>query len=82
MPIYAYRCNACLHTFENVFKIDDRKVPEGEPCPACGIKSVKQSVTAINISAGVSTNPKPPGDFKDLLKSISKGAGKHSKIDV
>lgn len=83
MPLYDYHCSACETQFEQYQKMADNKVPEGQPCPCCNsVGTVQQSVNAINISANVKTNPVVPGDFKDLLKSIHKGAGKYSKIET
>jgi putative FmdB family regulatory protein len=33
---YNYRCKACEHEFGRSLKMDDRKIPEHEPCPGCG----------------------------------------------
>ena len=35
MPAYTYRCEACKHEFERVYKIADRDLPINEPCPSC-----------------------------------------------
>ena len=34
--IYSYKCKACEHQFDRHLRMDDRKIPEGEPCPECG----------------------------------------------
>ena len=35
MPSYDFKCSKCEHTFEEVRKIDDRKIPLSKPCPEC-----------------------------------------------
>lgn len=32
---YDYKCRDCDHTFTRQLRMDDRKQPEGEPCPEC-----------------------------------------------
>ncbi|HJU08215.1 MAG TPA: zinc ribbon domain-containing protein [Rhodanobacteraceae bacterium] len=43
MPIYAFRCEACSHTFDRLQKLSD---PDPRECPECGAESVKRQVTA------------------------------------
>ena len=43
MPIYAFRCEACGHTFDRLQKLSD---PDPRECPECGADSVKRQVTA------------------------------------
>ncbi len=43
MPIYAFRCEACGHTFDRLQKLSD---PDPRECPECGAESVKRQVTA------------------------------------
>lgn len=43
MPIYAFRCEACGHTFDRLQKLSD---PDPRVCPECGAESVKRQVTA------------------------------------
>lgn len=43
MPIYAFRCDACGHSFDRLQKLSDADPVE---CPECGKPSVKRQVTA------------------------------------
>jgi putative FmdB family regulatory protein len=43
MPIYAFRCEACGHSFDRLQKLSD---PDPAECPECGKPAVKRQVTA------------------------------------
>ncbi len=43
MPIYAYRCESCVHAKDVLQKISD---PVLTTCPACGAESFTKQVTA------------------------------------
>jgi len=43
MPIYAFRCEACGHSFDRLQKLSD---PDPAECPECGQPSIKRQVTA------------------------------------
>ncbi|HET6906283.1 MAG TPA: zinc ribbon domain-containing protein [Rhodanobacteraceae bacterium] len=43
MPIYAFRCEACGHSFDRLQKLSD---PDPAECPECNAHSVKRQVTA------------------------------------
>jgi len=43
MPIYAFRCEACGHSFDRLQKLSD---PDPDQCPECGKAAVKRQVTA------------------------------------
>ena len=43
MPIYAFRCEACGHSFDRLQKLSD---PDPAECPECSAASVKRQVTA------------------------------------
>lgn len=43
MPIYAFRCEACGHSFDRLQKLSD---PDPAECPGCSAASVKRQVTA------------------------------------
>lgn len=83
MPVYEYRCDSCNSEFTKILKMDDRKIPETEPCPACGEKSVKQAIISVpNIADPVRIGvTKKDNNFKEVLQNIhSKTKG--SKIDT
>lgn len=70
MPIYSYQCKSCGHAFDELQKIADRKVPEGNPCPECGEEKVEQTLTPVIFNADAL--PKHSNDFKYLMNSIKK----------
>ncbi|HET9836509.1 MAG TPA: zinc ribbon domain-containing protein [Rhodanobacteraceae bacterium] len=43
MPIYAFRCETCGHSFDRLQKLSD---PDPSECPECNALSVKRQVTA------------------------------------
>jgi len=43
MPIYAYGCQACGHTFDVLQKISDAPLTT---CPQCSAESLQKQVTA------------------------------------
>jgi putative FmdB family regulatory protein len=76
MPIYAFECTACGHTFDKLQKISD---PDPEVCPACGKPTVKRQLTAPSFrlagSGWYETDFKKEGDKKRNLA----GEGGESK---
>lgn len=73
MALYDYLCQACEHRFEGVYRIDDRKKPEGEPCPECGELKVLQAITAATINYSYQTaGVKTTDSFNDRMKDIKK----------
>ena len=50
MPLYDYHCSQCNETWEAVRRMDDRKIPESEPCPKCFKENcVEQTIVNTNI---------------------------------
>ncbi len=43
MPIYAFLCDACNHSFDRLQKLSD---PDPTLCPECGAEAVRRQVTA------------------------------------
>lgn len=83
MPIYGYKCDSCDHIFDRTLSMSENKTPTKEPCPNCNKKSVRQyhgTMPGFITQAGSTIN-KTSSDWKDLLKKIDKGAGRHSKVD-
>lgn len=69
MPNYVYNCKNCSTTFEKFLIIDKRKVPLGEPCPACDVKNQIELVPAAPaigdpVRLGVR---RPPSDFQKYV---------------
>ncbi|WP_371181373.1 FmdB family zinc ribbon protein [Xanthomonas sacchari] len=81
MPIYAFQCAACGHSFDRLQKLSD---PDPETCPACSAPAVKRQLTApafrLSGSGWYETDFKKDGDKKrNLAESGSPGSSGDSK---
>ena len=74
MPIYAFECAACGHSFDRLQKMSD---PDPTTCPHCGAEAVKRQVTApsfrLSGSGWYETDFKKGGDKK---KNLTEGSSK------
>jgi putative FmdB family regulatory protein len=71
MPNYNYQCRECDHTFDKSSSMDDRKIPETEPCPECGATgSIYQVIGAPMITRGHGTTRQFDSGFKEVLQKI------------
>lgn len=70
---YSYKCNGCGHEFNEYHKMSDNKVPEYNPCPACGEVKVKQVLHMPKIISGVTGagKKKLPSDFRNLMSKVT-----------
>jgi putative FmdB family regulatory protein len=63
MPIYAFQCAECGHSFDRLQKMSD---PDPETCPSCGAHQVKRQLTApsfrLSGSGWYETDFKKDGD--------------------
>lgn len=77
MPIYAFECTSCGHSFDKLQKLSD---PDPEACPACGKASIKRQLTAPSFrlagSGWYETDFKKDGDRKRNLVEGGEGASK------
>lgn len=68
MPIYAFRCEQCGHSFDRLQKLSD---PDPETCPSCDAAAVKRALTApsFRLAGGgwYETDFKKDGDRKRNL---------------
>jgi putative FmdB family regulatory protein len=68
MPIYAFACAACGHSFDRLQKLSD---PDPDACPDCGASAVKRQLTApsFRLAGGgwYETDFKKDGDKKKNL---------------
>ena len=68
MPIYAFECATCGHSFERLPRLSDADPSE---CPACGASSVRRQLTApsfrLSGSGWYETDFKKDGDKKRNL---------------
>jgi putative FmdB family regulatory protein len=74
MPIYAFECTNCGHTFDRLQKMSDA---DPTTCPNCGQETVKRQVTApsfrLSGSGWYETDFKKGGDKK---KNLTEGTSK------
>ena len=80
MPIYAFTCDACGHSFDRLQKLSDA---DPSTCPACGVDgAVRRQLTApqFRLAGGgwYETDFKKDGDKKRNLTDGSSGAPKAS----
>lgn len=75
MPIYAFQCAECGHSFDRLQKLAD---PDPELCPACGKPAVKRQLTApsFRLAGGgwYETDFKKDGDKKRNLAEGGEGS--------
>jgi putative FmdB family regulatory protein len=68
MPIYAFECAACGHSFDRLQKLSD---PDPASCPACNQEQVRRQLTApqFRLAGGgwYETDFKKDGDKKRNL---------------
>ena len=74
MPIYAFECAQCGHTFDRLQKMSD---PDPTTCPSCGAEAVGRQLTAPSFRlAGAGwyeTDFKKDGDKKRNLADGGSG---------
>lgn len=77
MPIYAFQCTSCGHSFDRLQKMAD---PDPTTCPACGAESIKRQVTApafrLAGSGWYETDFKSKGEAKKNLADKGDGPAK------
>ncbi|PZQ23162.1 MAG: transcriptional regulator, partial [Stenotrophomonas acidaminiphila] len=68
MPIYAFECTQCGHSFDRLQKLSD---PDPDTCPSCSAQAVKRQLTAPSFrlagSGWYETDFKKDGDKKRNL---------------
>ena len=83
MPIYAFRCEQCGHSFDRLQKLSD---PDPEACPECGAAAVRRALTApaFRLAGGgwYETDFKKEGDRKRNLADGGKDAKPEAKPEA
>ena len=89
MPNYAYKCEKCDHSFDEILKYEDRDLPTTKPCPGCNKKKIIRDWAASAPSLAMDTTLCPSkvvgSQFKEVIDKI-KSSGQvpkrlHSKLD-
>ena len=75
MPVYSYRCRTCDHEFDKQLMMANRKQPEEDDCPECGLKAIYQKITATTIGYSIAPNMRTSDNFNSRLKEIKKRSG-------
>jgi putative FmdB family regulatory protein len=79
MPIYAFECAACGHSFDRLQKLSD---PDPDVCPACGEATIRRQLTApsfrLSGSGWYETDFKKGSDKKRNLAEGGEGASKNA----
>ena len=79
MPIYAFECAACGHTFDELMRLSD---PDPANCPSCGAPQVRRQLTApqFRLAGGgwYETDFKKDGDKKRNLAGEGNNASSAS----
>lgn len=72
MATYNYSCSECEHVFSEMLRMDDRKIPESQPCPNCGKEgTVKQSITQLNMVHEPGSRLKVDDGFREVQSKIA-----------
>jgi putative FmdB family regulatory protein len=76
MPIYAFQCSACGHSFDRLQKLSDA---DPSNCPSCGAEAVSRQLTApqFRLAGGgwYETDFKKDGDKKRNLADAGGSSG-------
>ena len=89
MPNYAFKCEKCDHTFDEMLAYKDREEPTKKPCPSCKKKKIVRDWQASSPSLAMDTTLTPSkvvgSQFKEVIDKI-KSSGQvpkrfHEKLD-
>lgn len=79
---YDYKCSACKEVFQRILKMNDRKIPESEPCPSCNeTGTVCQTIINAPKLGFRTITKKPESGFNEVLRDIKAG-NKGSTINI
>lgn len=70
--LYTYKCKACEEIWDESHPMDDRKIPEGLPCPKCNKEGeVYQYLGAApKIVREAGSRIKTDDGFKEVLSKV------------
>jgi putative FmdB family regulatory protein len=90
MPNYAFRCEKCDHSFDEMLALNDRDNPTKQPCPKCKKKKVirdwQASTPSLAMDATLNPSKVVGSQFKEVIDKI-KNSGQvpkrlHAKLDA
>lgn len=90
MPNYAFKCEKCEHTFDEILNLNDRDTPTKKPCPNCKKKKVirdwQASAPSLAMDATLTPHKVVGSQFKEVIDKI-KSSGQvpkrlHAKLDA
>lgn len=75
--LYSYKCDKCEEIWDETHKMDDRKIPEGLPCPKCNEEgSVRQylggGVPSLIHEPSNTMSKNTPDGWRDTLREMKK----------
>jgi len=89
MPNYAFKCENCDHSFDEMLSLSERDGPIKKPCPKCKKKKVRKDWQASTPSLAMDATMTPQkvvgSQFKEVIDKI-KNSGQvpkrfHAKLD-
>jgi len=89
MPNYAFKCEKCEHTFDEMLSLSNRDEPLKKPCPKCNKKKIVRdwgaSTPSLAMDATLTPQKVVGSQFKEVIDKI-KSSGQvpkrfHEKLD-
>jgi putative FmdB family regulatory protein len=90
MPAYEFRCKACRHEFELIYKTTAAYAAATPTCPACGAATLSRVIRSVAIeaptrdytrmSAGEMLSVFSSGDSKQVGEMFNQVAGTHPAL--
>jgi putative FmdB family regulatory protein len=89
MPNYAFKCENCDHTFDEILSLSERNTPLEKPCPQCKkkkiIKDWQASTPSLAMDATLTPSKVVGSQFKEVIDKI-KSSGQvpkrfHERLD-
>ena len=90
MPNYAFKCEKCKHTFDEMLALSDRDLPTKKPCPKCKKKKIirdwQASTPSLAMDATLTPQKVVGSQFKEVIDKIKKSGQVpkrlHAKLDA
>jgi putative FmdB family regulatory protein len=86
MPIYAFVCESCDHTFDEILSMKDNTVPLSNPCPKCKKKKIVRNYVgesvAMAVDSTISANKATGGAWNELMAKMKPGMPKRFRRNL